>query len=90
MREKIKANWGVSSDSHKCHEHTLPIRSLGPGERMRKRGGKKKKVKSREWNRKEQEKEKERESEREEKGKTSPKIIGRGYGLALAMVSFGY
>ena len=25
-----------------------------------------------------------------EKGKASPKIIGRGYGLASAMVSFGY
>ncbi len=27
-----------------------------------------------------------REGEREEKGKASPKIIGRGYGLASAMV----
>ena len=31
-----------------------------------------------------------KKEKRKEKGKASPKIIGRGYGLASAMVSFGY
>lgn len=31
-----------------------------------------------------------KKEKRKEKGKASPKIIGRGYGLASAVVSFGY